>query len=56
VHGLLEEHEDIRVMVKTLADVEALIDAGAIESGHTLIGLYWVLRHRDQLRRLWGAG
>lgn len=56
VHGLPEEHEDIRVVVKTLAEVEALIDAGAIESGHTLIGLYWLLRHRDQLRRLWRAG
>jgi ADP-ribose pyrophosphatase len=55
VHGLPEEHEDIRVGVKTLAEIEALIDAGAIESGHTLIGLFWLLRHRDRLRRLWAA-
>jgi ADP-ribose pyrophosphatase len=55
VHGLPEEHEDIRVVVKTLAEIEALIDAGAIESGHTLIGLYWLLRHCDRLRRLWAA-
>ena len=47
VHGLPEEHEDIRVVVKTLAEIQALIDAGAIESGHTLIGLHWLLRHRD---------
>jgi ADP-ribose pyrophosphatase len=53
VHGLPEEHEDIRVVVKTLAEIEALIDAGAIESGHTLIGLHWLLRHRDRLRLLW---
>ncbi len=53
VHGLAEEHEDIRVVVKTLAEVEALLDDGAIESGHTLIGLYWLLRHHDRLRRLW---
>jgi ADP-ribose pyrophosphatase len=53
VHGLPEEHEDIRVVVKTLAEIEAVIDAGAIESGHTLIGLHWLLRHRDRLRRLW---
>ena len=38
VHGLAEEHEDIRVVVKTLAEIEALLDPGAIESGHTLIG------------------
>ena len=53
VHGLPEEHEDIRVVVKTLAEVEILLDTGAIESGHSLIGLYWLLRHRDRLRRLW---
>ena len=53
VHGLPEEHEDIRVVVKTLAEVETLLDAGAIESGHTLIGLHWFLRHRERLRRLW---
>jgi ADP-ribose pyrophosphatase len=55
VHGLPEEHEDIRVVVKTRAEVEALIDAGALESGHTLIGLYWLLRNRDRLRRLWAV-
>jgi ADP-ribose pyrophosphatase len=53
VHGLAEEHEDIHVVVKALAEIEALLDAGAIESGHTLIGLYWLLRHRDRLRQLW---
>jgi ADP-ribose pyrophosphatase len=53
VHGLPEEHEDIRVAVKTTAEIEGLLDTGAIESGHTLIGLYWLLRHRDRLRQLW---
>jgi len=55
VHGLPEEHEDIRVVVKTLSEIEALVDTGAIESGHTLIGLYWLLRHREHLRQLWPA-
>ena len=53
VHGLPEEHEDIRVVVKTLAEIETLLDEGIIESGHTLIGLFWLLRHRHRLRRLW---
>jgi len=53
VHGLSEEHEDIRVVVKTSAEIGTLLDTGAIESGHTLIGLHWFLRHRDRLRRLW---
>ena len=55
VHGLPAEHEDIRVVVKTLAEVEAMLDAGTIESGHTLIALYWLLRHRDHLRKQWAA-
>jgi ADP-ribose pyrophosphatase len=53
VHGLPEEGEDIRVVVKSLAEVESLLDAGTIENGHSLIALYWLLRHRDRLRRLW---
>ena len=55
VHGLPEEHEDIRVVVKPLPEVEVLLDGGAIESGHTLIALSWLLRHRDRLRRLWAS-
>jgi ADP-ribose pyrophosphatase len=55
VHGLADEHEDIRVVVKTMADLEAMLDAGQIETGHTLICLYWLFRHRDQLRKRWGV-
>jgi len=55
VHGLSEEHEDIRVVVKTWAEIEAMLDAGTVESGHTLIALYWLLRHRKRLRELWLA-
>ena len=56
VHGLAEEHEDIRVVVKTVAEIEALLDAGQIDTGHTLLCLYWLLRHRDRLRRQWLGG
>lgn len=55
VHGLAEEHEDIRVVVKAVAEIETLLDRGEIENGHTLIALYWLLRHGDRLRRLWGS-
>jgi ADP-ribose diphosphatase len=55
VHGLPDEHEDLRVVVKSLAEIEEMLDTGAIESGHTLIGLYWLLRHRDDLRQRWSA-
>ena len=56
LYGLADEHEDIRVVVKTLAEAEALLDAGEIESSHTLVGLHWLLRHRDRLRREWSVG
>ena len=56
VHGLPDEHEDIRVVVKQLPEIETLLDKGAIESGHTLLGLYWLIRHRDELRRRWAPG
>jgi ADP-ribose pyrophosphatase len=53
VHGLADEHEDIRVVVKSITEIEALLDAGGVESGHTLVALYWLLRHCQRLRRLW---
>jgi ADP-ribose pyrophosphatase len=54
VYGIADEHEDIRVVVKPLAELEAMVDAGQIDTGHTLICLYWLLRHREGLRRRWG--
>jgi ADP-ribose pyrophosphatase len=53
IHGAAEEQEDIRVVVKTLAEVETMLDRGAIDSSHTVICLYWLLRHREKLRREW---
>jgi ADP-ribose pyrophosphatase len=55
IYGLAEEHEDIRVVVKTIGEIAAMLDQGRIESSHTLISLYWLLRHRDRLRREWGC-
>src|SRR5204862_1928182 len=51
IYGLPEEQADIRVVVKPLAEVEAMLDAGTIESSHPVILLHWLLRHRDRLRR-----
>jgi ADP-ribose pyrophosphatase len=55
LHGLPEEGEDIRVVVKTFAEVEALLDAGLIENGSSLVALLWLARHRKRLRRLWSV-
>jgi ADP-ribose pyrophosphatase len=56
IHGLADEHEDIRVVVKTVSELEAMLLAGQIETGHTLICCHWLLRHRDRLRREWLGG
>src|SRR5438477_10371288 len=56
IHGLAEENEDIRVVVKTVAELEAMLEAGEIETGHTLICCYWLLRHRERLREEWLGG
>ncbi|MGH7096735.1 MAG: NUDIX domain-containing protein [Stellaceae bacterium] len=55
VHGLPDEHEDIRVVVKTMPEIEQLLDHGAVENGHTLVALYWLIRHRARLRQMWSA-
>jgi ADP-ribose pyrophosphatase len=55
VYGIPDEHEDTRVVVKSLAELEAMVDAGQIDTGHTLICLYWLLRYRDELRQRWGV-
>lgn len=53
IHGVPAEGEDIRTVVKSIAELQTLLDSGAIENGHTLIAAYWLLRHRDELRQLW---
>ncbi len=53
IHGSVQEGEDIRTVIKSIAEIEELLDAGAIENGHTLVALYWLLRHREALRRRW---
>jgi ADP-ribose pyrophosphatase len=56
LYGAAEEQEDIRVVVKPVAEIEAMLDRGEIESSHSVICLYWLLRHRDRLRRNWLGG
>jgi ADP-ribose diphosphatase len=54
IYGLAQENEDIRVVVTPMAEIERMVDAGEIDNGHTLVCLYWLLRHRDAVRRCWG--
>jgi ADP-ribose pyrophosphatase len=51
LHGLIEEDEDIRVHRLAFADAIAMMDAGLIGSGFTLLGLNWLARQHGALRQ-----
>ena len=53
LHGLVAEHEDIRVHVMTLADAAAALEAGRITVSNTVIPLQWLRLNHDRLRRAW---
>jgi ADP-ribose diphosphatase len=53
VHGLAAEHEDIKVVVKSYAEVARRLREGGIENATTIIALYWLAAHRAGLRKRW---
>jgi ADP-ribose pyrophosphatase len=53
VHGLADEHEDIRVVVMPVEEALARCADGRIANSLTLIALYWLALHRDALDRRW---
>lgn len=55
VHGVVEENEDIRVVVRPVSEVEALLRSGRVDNAASLITLQWLLLYRDTLDREWGA-
>lgn len=57
MHGLSEEHENIKVHVLPLSEAIALADRGVIEDMKTSFLLNWLARHHKELRQRWmGAG
>lgn len=55
IHGLPEEHEDIRVHLVPLAEVRTLLESGQINNAATLIALQWLLLNRDRIGTLAAA-
>lgn len=51
LHGLDEEHEDIRVIVASPDEVWQWMDQGRIVNGPALTGLQWFRIHEKELRR-----
>ena len=49
--GLKEEHEDIKVHLVPFSEISAMLEDGKICNSLTIIGLQWLLLHRDKIRR-----
>ncbi len=56
IHGLAEENEDIRVVVKPADEAIEMAEGGAINNAVTLLALQWFAVQREALRRRWDAG
>jgi ADP-ribose pyrophosphatase len=54
IHGLADEHEDIKVVVKSYRDIMRMVRSGRLDNGFTLLALYWLGANRSKLRRKWG--
>lgn len=53
IHGLPEEHEDIRVHVVPFGDAVAMMQQGQLRNAHTIIAMQWLLLNRERLRAAW---
>lgn len=55
IHGLADEHEDIRVEVVPFTEALARLESGKVGNATTIIALQWLALHRDELRRRWAG-
>jgi ADP-ribose pyrophosphatase len=53
IHGLDEEHEDIRVVTVSYQRACELLAAGRINSAAPIIAMQWLQMNRDRLRERW---
>ena len=56
IHGLADEHEDIRVEVVPFAEARSRLESGRIGNASTIIALQWLALNREDLRRRWLGG
>jgi ADP-ribose pyrophosphatase len=55
IHGLGDEHEDIKVVVLPTDEALARLEAGRVVNAAAIIGLQWLALKRGELRRRWLA-
>ena len=53
IHGLGEEHEDIRVFTVKFAEAYQMLEQGLINSGIPIIAIQWLALNRERLREEW---
>jgi ADP-ribose pyrophosphatase len=53
IHGLPEEHEDIRVHVVAFDAALQLLARGELCNAHTIVAMQWLQLHRQRLREQW---
>ena len=53
IHGLAEEHEDIRVDRLPYGDAMRLLEEGRVTNSVSLIALQWLALNRDRVRAAW---
>jgi len=53
VFGLVDEHEDIRVEVLSVADAWQALQDGRLNNAMAIIALQWLIIHREQVRQQW---
>ena len=53
IHGLAEEHEDIRVDRLPYEEAMRLLEEGRVTNSVSLIALQWLALHRDRVRAAW---
>ena len=56
IHGLADEHEDIRVEVVPFAEARSRLESGRIGNASTIIALQWLALNREGLRQRWLGG
>ncbi len=56
IHGLADEHEDIKVVVLSYRDAMRRMRGDSIQNGPTVTALYWLAANRARLRRTWRQG
>ena len=55
IHGLPEEHEDIRVHVVSREQAYRWVEEGVIDNAASGIALQWLALHHESLRREWNS-